>query len=277
MIPYQLTVNGGVVLQGTILGTGLVIIFVLGAIALFINFFWHTIWGKINENETLKYEFITIIAHKFRTPLTQVKWLIEGLLGSETDSFKRESLAEMGKANDNLIKMTGSLVELTDSDAASASSYEFERVNLCEFVRTIADGFKNAFHQKNLFFSVQCAAPEIYAKVDRSRMEFVLGTLIENAIAYSPPGRNVQITVNTDKNKAVVAIADNGIGIDPRDLPRVFSKLFRAKNAQSMDTEGFGIGLYLAQTVTKRHKGRIAVYSEGSGRGSTFSVILPLA
>lgn len=271
-MPYQLLVNGSVVMTGNVAVTAFFIVIGLGIVVLLARL----LWNKLSENERMKYEFVTIIAHKFRTPLTQVKWLLEGLIQNEQDTFKKESMGEMAKANENLIKMTASLVELTDSDAASTSSYSFETADLCELAKTVSDRFKNALHEKNLFFSVQCLSQGVTAKIDRARMEFVVETLLENAVSYSPPGRDVQITVAAEKNKAVISVKDNGIGIDGRDIPRIFSKFFRAENAQRIDTEGFGVGLFLAQSVARRHKGKITVYSDGLDKGSTFSVVLPL-
>jgi two-component system OmpR family sensor kinase len=81
----------------------------------------------------------------------------------------------------------------------------------------------------------------------------------------------------TEKRKAIVTVADNGIGIAPRDIPHMFTKFFRTKEAQAMDTEGLGVGLYLAKSIVKRFGGSLAVQSEGLDRGATFSLILPLA
>lgn len=235
------------------------------------------VWHKINENENLKYEFITIIAHKFRTPLTQMKWLSEGMLADEQDSYKKQSLESFHQSTQQLIDLTGTLVELTDSDNASRNSYAFERLNVCDLVKIVADSFKNSFHEKNIFLSLQCAAPEIFANVDKPRMEFVLQTLLQNAVTYSPPGRNVEVSIFVEKNKIKVTIIDHGIGIDPSDISKIFTKFYRAANAQKTDTEGFGIGLYLAQAIVRRHRGKITVFSEGLNRGTTFEITLPLA
>lgn len=234
------------------------------------------IWNKLNENENLKYEFITIIAHKFRTPLTQIKWLSESMIPEEQDSYKKQSLQEMQHSTQQLIDLTGTLIELTDSDNASSSSYSFERTNICDLVRNVAETFKDAFHTKNIFLGIQCANPEIFANVDKPRLEFVLQTLLQNSINYSPPGRNVEVSIASQKNKVYINVADHGIGINPQDLPKIFTKFFRTENAKKADTEGFGVGLYLAQAIVRRHKGKILVFSEGLNRGTTFQIVMPM-
>lgn len=233
------------------------------------------IYRKLRANESLKYEFITIIAHKFRTPLTQIKWIIEDLSKSETDSYKKQALTDIAGSNDNLIKLTNTLVELTDKAGAAKSSYQMEKIDLCVFGRAELETYKKAFHEKNLFMSMKCAVPEAYVSADRARLEFVVGTLLENACNYTPPGRNITLTVSADNRKAAIAVTDDGIGIDDHDMPHLFTKFYRTKQAKAADTEGFGIGLYLAKSVVNRHGGKIEAFSEGSGRGSTFSVILP--
>ncbi|MDB5239258.1 MAG: Sensor protein [Candidatus Parcubacteria bacterium] len=235
------------------------------------------IYRKLRENESLKYEFITIIAHKFRTPLTQIKWTTEGLITEEQDQYKKQQLDDLRKSNENLIKLTGTLVELTDAAGKGHSTYNFEVLNLCDLARSIMETSKTAFHEKNLFMSLTSVQPEVMVKADRPRLDFVIGTLMENACSYTPPGRNISVDITVNKRKAILSVTDNGIGIDPHNLSHMFSKFYRTKDAQSMDTEGLGVGLFLAQSVMKRHGGSIQAYSEGVGKGSTFSLILPLA
>ena len=239
------------------------------------------IWSKSKEYEKLKYEFVTIIAHKFRTPLSQVKWLLEEITSKEQDPYIKESLSTINQSNQKLISLTNTLVELTDSADKSLAQYNFEKINICEITTQTVSSFKDRFHEKNLFFSIQCENPEIFVKADRTRMEFVIQTLLENSINYSPPGRNVEITVSQNKpqnaSRAFISVTDHGIGINPVDAPRIFSKFFRSDSARSMDTEGFGVGLFLAESIVKRHKGKIEAFSEGPDRGATFTITLPLS
>jgi signal transduction histidine kinase len=233
------------------------------------------IWKKLTENETLKREFITIVAHKFRTPLTQERWLAEGLLAEEQNAYRRETLVEMQKVNKHLIALTGTLIELTESDSAEKTSYTFKRESLCPLVRSVGESLRNSFKEKNIFFAVQCPPEEVFVKIDAPRLEFVLQTIFNNAIIYTPPGRNVDVAVSHGGGKAVVMVTDHGIGIARDDLPHIFTKFYRTENAQRTDTEGFGVGLYLSQSIVKKHKGKLEVYSEGIDKGTTFTITLP--
>lgn len=268
---YELTVNGSTILAGDIIG-GIFILVVLLAVPAVIVY---AVWRKLLQNETFKYEFITIIAHKFRTPLTTVKWLIENLLATEQDSFRRESLTEIHGSNEKLIQLTGTLIELTNVSNETGATYKFETMPLCDFVKGVADAHKKYFHEKSQFFAVICNDPAVTVAIDRSRMEFVLQTLFENAFNYSPRGRNIDVTIGRKGRKAIMEVKDNGIGIDSNDLPHIFSKFYRAPNARKVDTEGFGVGLYLAQSIAQRHNGSISVSSEGLDKGTTFTLTLP--
>ncbi len=235
------------------------------------------IWKKMGMNEVLKYEFITIVAHKFRTPLTHIKWSTDELVKTEQDPYRKEAIQDIHRSNEKLIKLTNTLVEITDSENASSTVYVFERTDVCEFARKIGEEIKNEFHEKNVFFSIQCAPEPIFAKMDTQRMEFALQTILENAKNYTPPGKNVEVTVMREGHKALISVRDGGIGIDKKDIELIFTKFYRTENAKSADTEGFGVGLYLARAIVKRHKGTIDIYSEGIGLGSTFTIVLPLA
>ncbi|MDE2041358.1 MAG: HAMP domain-containing histidine kinase [Patescibacteria group bacterium] len=270
---YELIIGSTPILSGSILVAGLAIVIIALLLAALAN----VIWKKLHEDENMKYEFITIIAHKFRTPLTTVKWLLENMLNDETDPQRRENFMDMKTSNEKLIALTGTLIELTNLDDETKSSYSFEKVSLCEFAKSVAEGHKDIFHEKNIFFSVQCPDPNALVSIDRPRMEFVLQTLFENACNYTPVGRNVDVYVGSQGGKAVLAVTDHGIGIDRADLPKIFTKFYRAANARSVDTEGFGVGLYLAQSITKHLGGRITASSAGIGQGATFTLTLPLA
>lgn len=269
---YELRLNDSSIFAGNVMGA----FFIAVIIAALLFFLLNRLRRKLAENETLKYEFITIIAHKFRTPLTTTKWLLEEMFEGEQDGRKLESLKELKSGNEKLINLTGTLIEMTNLDNETRTSYSFKPVKICDFVKAVAESQKNLFHQKNIFLAVNCPDPDATASIDGPRLEFVLQTIMENACAYTPPGRNVEVSAGKDGVKAVIQVTDNGIGIEHGDLGRIFTKFFRTKNAKIMDTEGFGVGLFLAQAIVARHRGTISVYSEGKDKGSTFRIELPL-
>jgi len=267
---YQFLIEGREIFSGDIIQGGIYLGVGLLVIILAIGYIWH----RFRENERLKYEFITIVAHKFRTPLTYVKWISDTLVTDEDDQFKKKSLEDIQRSNQRLIDLTGTLIELTESDGPGRATYKIEHLNLCDLVRETAAPFKDAFHEKNIFFSVNCRDEKIMVKVDRARLEFILQTLFENARNYTSPGKEVRVLISHSFRKAIVTVIDQGIGITKEDMPHVFTKFFRAQNARHVDTEGFGVGLYMAKTISRRLGGRLEAHSEGENKGSTFTLTL---
>jgi signal transduction histidine kinase len=234
------------------------------------------IWHKIRENEALKYEFLTIIAHKFRTPLTESKWATEELLREEQDPQKLDNLNHIQQSNEKLVNLTGALVDMANTDKNTDSSYRPEKVSLNDLVREAVADFDVRFKEKGILFSAEYPTADIITSVDKERVMFAVQTLLENSRNYTPKGGKVTIVLTQSGHKAIIKVADTGIGIEKEELPRVFSSFYRTKKAQLADTEGFGIGLSLARSIINRHGGKIEVSSEGEGKGSTFTIVLPI-
>ena len=268
---YQIIIGDNLALSGTILEAGtLIVFFILFFLAIVVF-----IWKRLNENNRMKYEFVTIIAHKFRTPLTYVKWVCDDMTKEETDSFKKQNLENIKKSNQNLIDLTGTLIEIADSESSGASTYVYKKIVLCDIVKNVFNNLRDSFHEKNIFFEFECIDDKIMVKADQARLEFVLNTLLENACNYTPTGKNVKVTVTGKLFDAAISVEDTGIGISKQDLPHVFSKFFRGKNARINDTEGFGVGLYLASSIIKHLHGKIRAESAGENLGSKFTMTLP--
>ncbi len=269
--------NYHIVLGTTTVFTGDVLNVMLAAVAgiLFVALTIKIIARKLRENQVIKYEFITIIAHKFRTPLTQVKWILDSAVPGEDDPLQKKNLLDIQKANEKLIALMGTLIELTDEGKSGGLTYAFERVTAYDFVREIADSLQPLFQEKNISISVQATDPTFAIKINKIGMRFVIQALLENSCVYSPPGRRVDVIIFKRWGKVYISVTDDGIGIQPRDLRKVFSKFYRARNAKKMDTEGFGVSLFMAKTIVRRNGAKLHVFSAGLNQGSTFTVILP--
>lgn len=246
---------------------------VSGVLAVLIGVFF---WRKLRENDRLKYEFMTVIAHKFRTPLTQSKWATEELLAEEHSPDAERNLGYIKQSNDKLINLTGALVEMTDPSKTSDSLYHFKFYDLRDLVEETTALVNEAYLRKNIILVKQYPEAKVVTAIDKEKMIFVLQTLLENANAYTPEGGRVQVDVSRTRFKAFISVTDSGIGVGRSDLRYIFTKFYRAHKARLADTEGFGIGLYLSRAIARRHSGNIKVSSLGEGKGSTFTVILPI-
>lgn len=230
---------------------------------------------KVRSSIGLKYEFVSIISHKFRTPLTSVKWSVDNLISSEKDGFRRNELEDVHRLNQELIGLTNTLIELTETDKSSKHSYNFEIFSACDFIRETAKPASELFGIKNITFSVNCADENIKIKADRTRLEFVVHALLENSSIYTPAGGKVDVVVEAAQDKIYITVVDNGIGIPKKNLRYIFSEFHRAPNAKAFDTEGLGVDLFLAKRIVHRLGGQIKAFSEGEAKGSTFQITLP--
>jgi two-component system sensor histidine kinase VicK len=129
-------------------------------------------------------------------------------------------------------------------------------------------------NKKNIDLSVDMPEKLKPVYMDEDKIILVLRNLLDNATKYTPENGKVKVTVTEEEGYLTVAVRDDGIGIPQKELGRTFSKFFRAANAQRVETEGSGLGLYIAKNIVNKHKGKMYVDSV-EGRGTTFSFSLP--
>jgi len=108
---------------------------------------------------------------------------------------------------------------------------------------------------------------------DVQQLEQLFHNLLSNALKYSPDGGVVEVTIEADEAEVTIRVRDEGVGIQPEELPRLFDRFFRAEGVRKL--EGSGLGLYICQRIVAAHGGRLWAESEGIGRGSVFTFILP--
>ncbi len=233
-------------------------------------------WIQAVEADHLKYEFITIAAHKLRTPLTRIKWEIAELIHDfDKDSKLYESLSHIDNANNRLIELTNVLLESAHTDDTTYN-YTRSEVSLADLAQNALAKMEQIITSKNITVTkdIEPISAKLYG--DLGRISSVVDVLIENAVMYTPAQGTVAIKIASDEASVHFAVADSGIGIDAKDIKRIFTSFYRTDRAKTADTEGVGIGLTIARNVIEKHGGKIGVQSEGEGKGATFWFTLPL-
>jgi len=230
------------------------------------------VWRKIREVDTLKYEFITVVTHKFRTPLTYIKWSTDSLINASTsEGEKKHAIEKIQGATNRLVELTSTLVGLarTDNDEYL---YHYSDENLENVIKDIMSTQMSHILGKNLTveYAIDSSIPTI--AVDEKRMRFALQILAENAVMYTPTNGRIYISLGCSNKEILFSIKDSGIGIPKNELPYIFSKFFRGINAKHVDTEGIGVGLYMAKHIIEKHGGELTVDSEGEGKGTRFTI-----
>lgn len=232
------------------------------------------VWRQIRNADILKYEFINNISHKFRTPLTRIRWLSEELRNSQDQLEKNQTIEQIQSASMRLFELTNIVID-TARDNSESYLYHFNTQQLKDIFVDILKTHEDQIKRKALTVEIHIPdnLPAIVA--DRTRIQFALQILFENALIYTPASGRVDVEMKAIEREVITTIKDSGIGIAPEDLSRMFSKFYRADNARRTDTEGMGIGLFMAKNIVEKHHGRLWAESAGEGKGSTFSFALP--
>ncbi|WP_051935837.1 PAS domain S-box protein [Salegentibacter sp. Hel_I_6] len=234
---------------------------------------------KIKEEEKRKEEFLKMVSHELKTPVTSIKGYVQLLLSllkkqqQEVETSKLPLQPSLERINHQVSRLTRLISEILDLSRIRENQLELkdEKFNLNELVaETIQDiNYTNTQHKISLENEVNC---DIIA--DRDRIGQVIINFVMNAIKYSPGSQEINVKieqVSTDKVK--VSVKDFGIGIGEENHKKIFKRFYRVGVKSEETYSGFGIGLYLANEIIERHNGEIQLKSK-LGEGSEFSFIL---
>lgn len=232
---------------------------------------------KLTQLDRLKSEIISIAAHQLRTPLSAIKWtlkvLVDGDAGPVTPA-QRELLMKGFESNERMIGLVNDMLEV-DRLESGKIAYTFVPVAFDELVRNMIASLLPLATQKSV--RVEFLAPPTpieKIKVDPDKMRDVLQNLIDNAIKYTKENGVVTIGLGTTGTELHFWVKDTGIGIPDADKDKIFSRFFRAQNAVHSQTSGSGLGLFIVQSIVRRHGGKVWFESE-ENIGTTFHVLLP--
>jgi signal transduction histidine kinase len=225
-------------------------------------------------------EFVADASHELRTPLSVLMTSIEALqleAGMESGSFAKNVLIGMKEEVRSITKLTGDLLHLARSDSGDFA-LGYVSFDLCETAHSIVDKLQPLAGAKGIAIALK-VPDELRVDWDAEKMRQLLVLLIENAIKYTPDGGAVGVTLSdvTEKGERLLTIEvkDNGFGISPEALPRIFERFYRQDKARTRQTSGHGLGLAIAKNIVEMGRGTIRVESK-EGEGSTFKVWIPL-
>lgn len=232
---------------------------------------------ELRRQDQLKDEFLATLAHELRNPLAPIRngLQIIRLAGAQGMVEQARSMMER-----QLSQMTRLVDDLLDVGRVTTGKLQLrrERVELQAVISAALETSLPLIEQAEHELAVDVPSEPIHVDADPIRLAQVVSNLLTNSAKYTPPGGHVKLKVAPlDDGRVVVKVADDGIGIPEHMLEAVFGMFSQVDRALERSTGGLGIGLSLAKALTELHGGTIQAYSEGQGRGSEFSVILPLA
>ncbi len=222
--------------------------------------------------EQLKDEFIGLVSHELKTPITVVIGAVSTAMSpriSKKDA--RELLQDAASSAETLATIVDNLLELSRAQA-DRLVIRRERIDIADIIRNVVEVYRGRSDMHNLVVNIDDGLPPVNA--DKIRLERILHNLLDNAIKYSPDGGDISVLARKENDCLVVVVKDRGIGISKADQAKLFQPFERLELLDNVG--GFGLGLNVCRRLVEAHGGRIWVESE-PGRGATFFFSLPLA
>jgi PAS domain S-box-containing protein len=234
------------------------------------------LYRTLQENDRRKDEFLAMLGHELRNPLAPIAVAADMLkmvghadprVARASDVIGRQVRHLNALVNDllDVSRVTRGLVRLTK-----------DTVDLAAIVDSAVEQSRPLLASKRHALDVRAGDAGLCVYGDRNRLVQIVVNLLNNAAKYTPEGGHIVVSLRAAEGRAVIEVADNGIGIDPALLPHVFDLFTQGERTADRAQGGLGIGLALVRTIVGLHDGEITARSDGPGRGSTFTVSLPL-
>ncbi|MFW6175861.1 MAG: sensor histidine kinase, partial [Acidobacteriota bacterium] len=232
---------------------------------------------QLAEQDRQKDEFLAVLGHELRNPLgaisTAAAVLSHDGLG---DAPRRRQVAVIERQVRQLARMLDDLLDLSRLNLGKIRT-ERRPVELQAVVRDAVDTLDAAGQLAGRDVRVHLAAKPVTVVGDPVRLEQVVVNLLQNAVRHTPEGRRVEVSLERTRRNAVLRVKDEGVGLEPEELPAIFEPFRQLDGSEASGKGGFGVGLFLSRQLVELHGGRIEATSQGPGRGSVFTVSLPVA
>jgi len=225
----------------------------------------------------IKSEFISLASHQLRTPLSTFQWYLE--LFSADDGAKsftqvqNESILEMERASKRMTNLIETLLHAARLEGGTINP-KIQEIEIVGFLNDIASEFRSIAKEAKIPCSISIPQEPLEVETDPILLHVILQNLFSNAVKYTKEGGKISVALKKNKEEMSISVKDTGMGIPKDEQPRIFERLFRARNVQAVDTDGSGLGLYISKMVAENMGGELSFVSE-EGKGTTFTLSLP--
>lgn len=231
---------------------------------------------ELAEADRQKNEFLAMLAHELRNPLAPILNAIQVL---QVPALSEQVYQRQAKVIDRQAHhMARLLDDLLDVSRITRGKIELrkQKLNFGAAADQAVEALRPLIDQRCHQFLVSIPAEPLPVCADPTRLHQIIGNLLSNAAKYTEPGGRIELAVWREGGEAALQVKDNGVGMAPEFLPRAFDLFTQADRAVSREEPGLGIGLTMVQRLVQLHGGEVSAHSEGVGRGSTFTIRLPL-
>ncbi|MDL2205985.1 cell wall metabolism sensor histidine kinase WalK [Eubacteriales bacterium OttesenSCG-928-N13] len=230
---------------------------------------------RLETVDQTRNQFVSNASHELKTPLSTMKIMLETLMYQQeyNPTMQAEFLGDINKEIDRLNLIINDLLTLVHFDSHNMELHPI-KLQLDELLTTTVRRLDPLASSREIALNIHIV-DEIETYADHMKLEQVFYNLVDNAIKYTPPGGEVNVTLTRANRKAIVSVEDSGIGIPKADVRHVFDRFYRVDKARARETGGTGLGLSIVKQIVMLHEGTITVSSE-EDKGSTFTVELPI-
>lgn len=231
---------------------------------------------EIRRNEQQD-SFLNAVTHELKTPITSIRLYLETLERRQLDENQRRNFYRMMLEDADRLLGTVEQVLKAGEVRGGRNRKNWQETNFGQIVHEGLElaRVRHALPPAALHFA-SMPAEEITVLGNPVELRTVVANLLENAVKYSGPERDIAVELSTpDLDTAVLRIQDNGVGIARPELKRIFKRFYRVANRSTDQVKGTGLGLFIVRSIVRRHGGEASAESPGEGRGSTFTVRLP--
>lgn len=228
----------------------------------------------LQEAVQRKDNFLAMLAHELRNPMATIRSGLQALNLAHTDAQRQSTVAMMSRQTDHLVRMVDDLLDVNRITRGKVELKK-ERINLVDVVQQGVDSIQPQFQQQNKTLHVDLPAVPIVMDGDATRLNQVVTNLLTNGVRYSGEEGEVWLSLTHQHQEAILQVRDNGIGLAADQLSAIFEPFVQADQSLARSQGGLGLGLTLVNELVALHGGKVAVWSQGLGTGSTFTVHLP--
>ena len=224
--------------------------------------------------------FINAVTHELKTPVASIRLYLQTLQTRELDEDKRREFYRIMLEDSDRLLHTIDQVLRAGSAGSRLRRSARTRVNIAEITRESVALARTRFRLSSeaLAYDELAAVADAAVVGDADELRAAVWNLIDNAVKYSPADVRIQVRLETAENgRLAVRVVDHGVGISPVELKRIFRRFYRIPTGVAVRAKGSGLGLFIVRSVARKHGGRAFAESDGTGHGSTFTILLPKA